>query len=119
MPTGPDRREDLPDGPPGGCPAEPGDRRARRVVVDPEGPVLIEGPVEVELPDGRTARSDRFVVALCVCRRSHRYPWCDTSHRRRERRARPAAAAPDAEAEAEADTGADPETDNGGRTDRA
>ncbi|MEE1942080.1 CDGSH iron-sulfur domain-containing protein [Streptomyces sp. TRM 70361] len=71
--------------------AEPADRRARRVVVDPEGPVLIEGPVEVELPDGRTARSDRFVVAVCVCRRSHRYPWCDTSHRRRERRPRPAA----------------------------
>ncbi|MFE9913017.1 CDGSH iron-sulfur domain-containing protein [Streptomyces clavifer] len=27
--------------------------------------------------------SDRFVVAVCTCRRSRMYPWCDTSHRRR------------------------------------
>lgn len=49
------------------------------------GPVLVEGPVEVDLGDGRTAVSDRFVVALCACRRSRSYPWCDTSHRRRSR----------------------------------
>lgn len=55
----------------------------RRVVVDPGGPLLIEGPVEVELPDGRTVVSDRFMVAVCTCRRSRSYPWCDTSHRRR------------------------------------
>ncbi|MFJ4896604.1 CDGSH iron-sulfur domain-containing protein [Streptomyces sp. NPDC088727] len=29
--------------------------------------------------------SDRFVVALCVCQRSRRHPFCDTSHRRRVR----------------------------------
>ncbi|WP_327675414.1 CDGSH iron-sulfur domain-containing protein [Kitasatospora sp. NBC_00458] len=46
------------------------------------GPVLIEGPVEVVLPDGGTVRSDRPVVALCTCGRSRRYPFCDTSHRR-------------------------------------
>ncbi|MER5519413.1 CDGSH iron-sulfur domain-containing protein, partial [Streptomyces sp. NPDC002763] len=23
---------------------------------------------------------------LCVCRRSRAYPWCDTSHRAREKR---------------------------------
>ncbi|KAA6213439.1 CDGSH iron-sulfur domain-containing protein [Streptomyces albofaciens JCM 4342] len=54
---------------------------ARRVVQDPGGPVLIEGPVEVQLDDGTTARSDRPFVALCMCRRSRSYPWCDTSHR--------------------------------------
>lgn len=98
MRTGPD--PDLPDGSPADSPSVPPagradgpaggseHRRARRVVVDPEGPVLIEGPVEIDLPDGRTARSDRFVVAVCTCRRSRRFPWCDTSHRRRERRAR-------------------------------
>lgn len=58
---------------------------ARRVSVDPEGPVLVEGPVEIVLDDGSVARSDRFVVAVCTCRRSRTYPWCDTSHRRRER----------------------------------
>ncbi|MCX4633509.1 MULTISPECIES: CDGSH iron-sulfur domain-containing protein [unclassified Streptomyces] len=58
---------------------------ARRVSVDPEGPVLVEGPVEIVLDDGTVARSDRFMVAVCTCRRSRAYPWCDTSHRRRER----------------------------------
>ncbi|MBC3984487.1 CDGSH iron-sulfur domain-containing protein [Streptomyces sp. AC536] len=57
--------------------------RPTRVVVVPEGPLLLDGPVEVELGDGRTAYSDRPQVALCVCRRSRSYPWCDTSHRRR------------------------------------
>ena len=50
-----------------------------------DGPVLLEGPVEVTLRDGSTVTSDRFVVALCACRRSRNYPWCDTSHRRRAR----------------------------------
>lgn len=69
-------------GPPGGRPAE---RPPRRVVIDPGGPVLVEGPVEVDTGDGRTVTSDRFMVALCACRRSRCFPWCDTSHRRRSR----------------------------------
>ncbi|WP_307853107.1 CDGSH iron-sulfur domain-containing protein [Kitasatospora sp. RG8] len=55
---------------------------ARRVLPTDHGPVLIEGPVEIVLPDGSLVRSDRPVVALCTCRRSRRYPFCDTSHRR-------------------------------------
>ncbi|MGW3061837.1 CDGSH iron-sulfur domain-containing protein [Streptomyces goshikiensis] len=62
---------------------------ARRVVVEPQGPVLVEGPVEIVLDDGAIARSDRFMVAVCTCRRSRTYPWCDTSHRRRERATSP------------------------------
>ncbi|EYT82473.1 CDGSH iron-sulfur domain-containing protein [Streptomyces andamanensis] len=54
-----------------------------RVTVRRQGPILLDGPVEVELEDGTTVSSDRFRVALCTCRRSRRYPWCDTSHRRR------------------------------------
>ena len=50
------------------------------------GPLLIRGPVEVTLPDGRIARSPRPVTALCLCRRSRTYPWCDTSHRKHEER---------------------------------
>ncbi|MGI5446950.1 CDGSH iron-sulfur domain-containing protein [Streptomyces sp. CA-243310] len=61
----------------------------RRVRVDPQGPVLVEGPVEIVLEDGTVARSDRFMVAVCTCRRSRTHPWCDTSHRRRERPAAP------------------------------
>lgn len=60
-------------------------REAREVVVTADGPVLITGPVEVVLPDGRRVRSDRPVTALCVCRRSRRAPFCDTSHRRKIR----------------------------------
>lgn len=55
----------------------------RRVTPVPGGPMLVEGPVEVQLPDGTLVRSDRPVVALCTCRRSRRQPWCDTSHRDR------------------------------------
>ncbi|WP_406389841.1 CDGSH iron-sulfur domain-containing protein [Streptomyces sp. NBC_00887] len=60
--------------------------RPRRISVDDEGPLLIEGPVEVTCADGRVAVSNRFVVAVCTCRRSRMYPWCDTSHRRRTNR---------------------------------
>jgi CDGSH-type Zn-finger protein len=60
---------------------------AREVVVTADGPVLVSGPVEIVLPDGRRVRSDRPVTALCVCRRSRRAPFCDTSHRRKVRAA--------------------------------
>ncbi|MES9543899.1 CDGSH iron-sulfur domain-containing protein, partial [Actinomadura sp. NPDC000600] len=69
-----------------------GGREPRRVRMVPGGPVLVEGPVEVVLEDGSTVVSDRWLVALCACRRSRSYPFCDTSHRRR-RRDRPGAAA--------------------------
>lgn len=55
------------------------------IVLTPDGPVLVSGPVEIVLPDGRRVRSDRPVSALCGCRRSRRYPFCDTSHRLRVR----------------------------------
>lgn len=62
----------------------PNDRSdRRRVTLRRPGPLLVEGPVEVTLEDGTTVSSDRFCVALCTCRRSGIYPWCDTSHRRR------------------------------------
>ncbi|HEU5475904.1 MAG TPA: CDGSH iron-sulfur domain-containing protein [Actinophytocola sp.] len=47
--------------------------------------MLIEGPVDLVLADGTPVRSDRFMVAVCTCRRSKRYPLCDTSHRPRVR----------------------------------
>ena len=52
-----------------------------RVQVIPNGPVLIPGPVRIETPGG-VVESDRFLVAVCTCRRSKDYPMCDTSHRR-------------------------------------
>ncbi|MVA77134.1 CDGSH iron-sulfur domain-containing protein [Auraticoccus sp. F435] len=65
-------------------PAE--DPGRRRVVVADDGPVLVEGPVEIDLPDGSSVLADRPVVAVCTCRRSSIYPLCDTSHRGRRRR---------------------------------
>ena len=53
---------------------EPPDPRIVRVV--PNGPVLVEGPVRIELPDGSVVESDRFMVAICACRRSKTYPLC-------------------------------------------
>nr|WP_246095459.1 CDGSH iron-sulfur domain-containing protein [Streptomyces roseicoloratus] len=61
---------------------------AVRVTPVADGPLLVEGPVEIVLADGTVRRSDRPVVALCMCRRSLRAPFCDTSHRRRLRRDR-------------------------------
>lgn len=56
-----------------------------QVVLTDEGPLLVPGPVDVVLPDGRRVRSERPVTALCTCRRSRRPPFCDTSHRRKVR----------------------------------
>ncbi|MFL6113900.1 MAG: CDGSH iron-sulfur domain-containing protein [Catenulispora sp.] len=54
----------------------------RVVMAERTGPILVQGPVEVRLPDGRRVLSRRPMVALCACRRSRDYPFCDTSHRR-------------------------------------
>lgn len=70
----------------------------RVVRVVPGGPVMVEGPVRVELPDGSVVESDRFMVAICACRRSKTYPLCDTSHRHRQR---PAAEAESVQSPAE------------------
>ncbi|OZM81531.1 iron-binding protein [Pseudonocardia sp. MH-G8] len=59
--------------------------RVPQVVITDDGPLLVSGPVDVVLPDGRRVRSDRPVSALCTCKRSRRPPFCDTSHRRKVR----------------------------------
>jgi CDGSH-type Zn-finger protein len=71
----------LPDMPPN-PPTEP---IRRRITLTDDGPILVHGPVEVVLTDGKKVISDRAVTALCTCLRSSRYPICDTSHRRRVR----------------------------------
>jgi CDGSH-type Zn-finger protein len=61
------------------------DDEPRTVRVVPSGPVMVQGPVRIEMPDGSVVESDRFMVAICTCRRSKSYPLCDTSHRCRQR----------------------------------
>jgi CDGSH-type Zn-finger protein len=62
------------------------DAEPRLVRVVPNGPVMVQGPVRIEMPDGSVVESDRFMVAICACRRSKDYPLCDTSHRCRQRK---------------------------------
>ena len=57
----------------------------RLVRIVSSGPMMVQGPVRIETPDGTVVESDRFMVAICTCKRSKTYPLCDTSHRRRRR----------------------------------
>lgn len=58
---------------------------ARLVREVPGGPALVEGPVGLVTAEGARVCSDRFMVAVCTCRRSKLFPLCDTSHRRKVR----------------------------------
>ncbi|MFJ1756949.1 CDGSH iron-sulfur domain-containing protein [Kitasatospora sp. NPDC088134] len=69
-----------------------GTDRPPRVLLPERGPLLIDGPVDLVLPDGTELHCERPVVAVCTCRRSRHYPLCDTSHRRHTR---PATGNPD------------------------
>ena len=60
-------------------------RRGQQMVLTDDGPLLVDGPVVITMPDGAVVESGRPVVAVCVCRRSKRYPFCDTSHRKKVR----------------------------------
>ncbi len=59
---------------------EHADRAVRVVRIVPSGPIMVQGPVRIETSDG-VVESDRFMVAICTCRRSGSYPLCDTSRR--------------------------------------
>ncbi|MGW0041877.1 CDGSH iron-sulfur domain-containing protein [Rhodococcus sp. NPDC003348] len=61
----------------------PAAQLVRRV---PGGPALVRGPVRLTRPDGQVIVCERFVVAVCRCRRSTIFPLCDTSHRSLRRR---------------------------------
>ncbi|WP_406277782.1 CDGSH iron-sulfur domain-containing protein [Nocardia sp. NBC_00881] len=61
------------------------DNKRRRVTLTADGPALVEGPVDLVTADGTTIHCDRFLVAICLCRRSKNYPLCDTSHRKHRR----------------------------------
>ena len=79
---------------PSGAADEPTDDAARLVRITGDGPLMIQGPVRIETPDGDVVDCDRFMVAICTCRRSKTYPLCDTSHRKRRRRPRDSAERP-------------------------
>lgn len=65
--------------------APPAGTESTRIVFTEDGPALVDGPVELVTADGAVIHADRFLVAICLCKRSRTYPLCDTSHRRHRR----------------------------------
>lgn len=52
-----------------------------RVRACPQGPLLLRGAEVVVDDEGTEHQVTRPVVALCVCDRSARKPWCDGTHK--------------------------------------
>jgi CDGSH-type Zn-finger protein len=52
-----------------------------RVEPCPRGPVLVRGAHAVVDDEGHEHALTRPVVAVCVCDRSARKPWCDGTHK--------------------------------------
>jgi CDGSH-type Zn-finger protein len=52
-----------------------------RVRVCPRGPLLVRGAEVVVDQDGKEHSVDRPVVAVCMCEKSARAPWCDGTHK--------------------------------------
>jgi hypothetical protein len=59
------------------------EKTAGMVRVTPAGPILVEGPVHIELPDGTCVDADRFMVAICTCLHSNIFPLCGVSNHSR------------------------------------
>lgn len=47
----------------------------------PAGPLLVRGADSVRDDDGVEHPVTRPVVAVCVCGKSGRQPWCDSTHK--------------------------------------
>jgi hypothetical protein len=47
----------------------------------PNGPLLVRGADRVVGDDGVSHEVTRPVVAVCVCGKSQRRPWCDGTHK--------------------------------------
>jgi len=47
----------------------------------PHGPLLVRGAEAVVDEEGVAHPVERPVVAVCVCRKSQRLPWCDGTHK--------------------------------------
>lgn len=65
-------------GKPAGDPSDDSAPGVLHVRPAPNGPVLLDGPYEVDADDGAAFRGKKG--ALCRCGLSHNKPWCDGSH---------------------------------------
>jgi CDGSH-type Zn-finger protein len=57
------------------------DPTAVEVIPCPGGPVLVRGADVVTDEEGNRHQVTRPVVAVCVCGKSQRRPWCDGTHK--------------------------------------
>jgi CDGSH-type Zn-finger protein len=57
------------------------DPTAVEVIRCPGGPVLVRGADVVTDEEGNRHQVTRPVVAVCVCGKSQRRPWCDGTHK--------------------------------------
>ena len=51
------------------------------VQVCPDGPLLVRGADSVLDDEGTPVPTERPVVAVCLCGKSQRRPWCDGTHK--------------------------------------
>ena len=64
---------------PGVRPGTPLPSAGVSIAVTPNGPIVVKGPVALQLPTGQTEkRSGAF--SLCRCGQTQRTPYCDGSH---------------------------------------
>lgn len=54
----------------------------------PDGPLLIRGPVTLIGTDGEIVPTQRPTIALCQCKGTSIPPFCDGTHKKRQRRHR-------------------------------
>ena len=60
---------------------EPSLEGAVEVTACPRGPLLLRGATSVQDGAGRPHPVTRPVVAVCVCGKTQRDPWCDGTHK--------------------------------------
>lgn len=60
---------------------EPAAGAAVEATACPRGPVLLRGAMSVQDRQGRPQPVTRPVVAVCVCGKTQRDPWCDGTHK--------------------------------------
>jgi 3-phenylpropionate/trans-cinnamate dioxygenase ferredoxin subunit len=52
------------------------------ITVKPNGPYVVQGPIDLVDADGNVYPVEREVIALCRCGASEKKPFCDGTHSR-------------------------------------
>ncbi len=68
------------------CPPVHAEGEHVEILVCDDGPALVRGADAVYDLEGQRHAPNRRVVAVCLCGRSQRGPWCDGTHKFLRRR---------------------------------